>query len=40
MHTTALHLLGLDLTRLSCRYSGRIFRLMDVGGNVLDDIIA
>ena len=39
LHATILHLLGLDHTRLTYRYSGRDFRLTDVGGNVLRDII-
>ncbi len=37
---TVLHLLGLDHERLTYRYSGRDFRLTDVFGNVLTDIIA
>lgn len=40
LHATVLHLLGLDHTRLTYRYSGRDFRLTDVGGHVLHDIIA
>jgi hypothetical protein len=40
LHATALHLLGLDHTRLTYRYSGRDFRLTDVAGNVLKEIIA
>ncbi len=39
-HATILHLLGLDHTRLTYRYAGRDFRLTDVAGNVLNDIIA
>jgi Protein of unknown function (DUF1501) len=39
-HATILHLLGLDHTQLTYRYAGRDFRLTDVHGNVLDDIIA
>jgi hypothetical protein len=35
-----LHLLGLDHKRLTYRYSGRDFRLTDVEGNVVTDIIA
>jgi hypothetical protein len=31
LHATVLHLLGLDHTRLTYRYSGRDFRLTDVG---------
>ena len=39
-HATVLHLLGLDHTRLTYRYAGRDFRLTDVYGNVVQDIIA
>src|SRR3954447_21087789 len=39
-HATILHLMGLDHTRLTYRYSGRDFRLTDVHGNVVGDIIA
>jgi len=39
-HATILHLLGLDHTRLTYRYSGRDFRLTDVSGNVLKAIVA
>ena len=40
LHATILHLLGLDHTRLTFRYSGRDFRLTDVGGRVLHEIVA
>ena len=40
LHATILHLLGVDHTKLTYRYSGRDFRLTDVAGNVLHDIIA
>jgi hypothetical protein len=40
LHATILHLLGLDHTRLTYRYSGRDFRLTDVHGNVATEIIA
>ena len=33
LHATMLHLMGLDHTRLTYRYSGRDFRLTDVHGN-------
>lgn len=39
-HATILHLMGLDHERLTYRYSGRDFRLTDVHGNVVRDIIA
>jgi hypothetical protein len=35
-----LHLLGFDHTRLTYRYAGRDFRLTDVHGRVIHDIIA
>jgi len=40
LHATMLHLLGLDHTRLTFRYAGREFRLTDVHGNVVRDILA
>ncbi len=39
-HATILHLLGLDHTQLTYRYAGRDFRLTDVAGNVIKDVIA
>ncbi|MEM7454765.1 MAG: DUF1501 domain-containing protein [Planctomycetota bacterium] len=39
-HATILHLLGLDHERLTYRHAGRDFRLTDVYGNVIHDIIA
>ncbi len=39
LHATILHLLGLDHTRLTYRYAGRDFRLTDVYGRVVDDIL-
>jgi hypothetical protein len=40
IHATILHLMGIDHTKLTYRYSGRDFRLTDVDGHVLHDIIA
>jgi Protein of unknown function (DUF1501) len=40
LHATILHLMGIDHTKLTYRYSGRDFRLTDVSGNVLHDILA
>ncbi len=40
LHATILHLVGLDHERLTYRYSGRDFRLTDVHGNVVHDILA
>jgi hypothetical protein len=37
---TILHLVGIDHTRLTFRYSGRNFRLTDVHGDVVDDLVA
>jgi hypothetical protein len=39
LHATLLHLMGLDHTKLTYRYAGRDFRLTDVHGNVLKDLI-
>ena len=39
-HATILHLMGLDHTRLTYRYAGRDFRLTDVHGDVLHDIMS
>jgi hypothetical protein len=40
LHATMLHLLGIDHKRLTYRFKGRDFRLTDVAGNILHDIIA
>ena len=40
LHATLLQLLGLDHEKLTYRYSGRDFRLTDVHGHVVTDIIA
>jgi hypothetical protein len=40
LHATILHLLGLDHERLTYHYSGRNFRLTDVHGRVVQDILA
>jgi hypothetical protein len=40
LHATILHLMGLDHERLTYRYSGRDFRLTDVEGEIVRDIIA
>ncbi len=37
---TLLHLLGLDHLRLTYRFQGRDFRLTDVGGNLIRDVLA
>jgi len=40
MHATILHLMGLDHERLTFKHAGRDFRLTDVHGRVVDEIIA
>jgi len=40
VHATLLHLLGLEHKRLTYRHAGRDFRLTDVAGHVVHDIIA
>src|SRR5262245_11638389 len=40
LHATVLYLLGLDHTKLTYRYSGRDFRLTDVHGQVIEQIIS
>jgi hypothetical protein len=40
LHATMLHLLGIDHERLTYRYQGRDFRLTDVAGHVVTDILA
>jgi hypothetical protein len=39
-HATILHALGFDHTKLTFRYSGRDFRLTDVAGHVVKDLLA
>jgi hypothetical protein len=40
IQATVLHLMGLDHTRLTYRFNGRNFRLTDVAGNVIREILA
>jgi hypothetical protein len=40
LHATILHLLGIDHTKLTYRFSARDFRLTDVSGNVIREILA
>jgi uncharacterized protein (DUF1501 family) len=40
LHATMLHLLGIDHERLTYRYAGRDFRLTDVHGKVIGEIVA
>jgi hypothetical protein len=39
LHATMLHLLGVDHKRLTFRFSGRDFRLTDVYGEILTDVL-
>ena len=39
LHATILHLMGLDHEKLTYRYSGRDFRLTDVHGAIIKDIL-
>jgi len=39
LHATILHIMGIDHTKLTYQYSGRDFRLTDVHGNVIHDIL-
>ena len=39
LHATMLHLLGIDHLQLTYRFQGRDFRLTDVAGNVLHDLV-
>ena len=39
LHATMLHLLGLDHEKLTFRYSGRDYRLTDIKGKVVKEII-
>jgi len=40
LHATVLHLMGIDHERLTYRYSGRDFRLTDVQGVVVKEVMA
>jgi hypothetical protein len=40
LHATMLHLLGFDHTKLTYRYAGRDFRLTDVHGRVVQELLA
>lgn len=40
LHATILHLLGLDHERLTFRFSGRDFRLTDVHGHVVKQVVS
>jgi arylsulfatase A-like enzyme len=40
LHATILHLFGLDHTKLTYRFQGRDFRLTDVHGDVVPELLA
>ena len=40
LHATILYLMGIDHEKLTYNYSGRDFRLTDVHGRVIHDVIA
>src|SRR5262249_4487527 len=40
LHATILHLMGIDHERLTYRWGGRDYRLTDVSGNVVQEILA
>lgn len=40
VHATILRLMGLDHTRLTYKFQGRRYRLTDIAGNVIDQLIA
>jgi arylsulfatase A-like enzyme len=40
LQATILHLLGIDHERLTFKYQGRRFRLTDVAGRVVNEILA
>ena len=40
LHATMLHLMGIDHKKLSFKFHGRDFRLTDVSGNLVGDILA
>ncbi len=40
LHATILHLMGMDHTRLTHRFQGRDFRLTDVSGRVVEQLLA
>lgn len=40
LNATILHLMGIDHTKLTYRYQGRDFRLTDIHGDVIQDLLA
>ena len=39
LHATILHLLGIDHTGLTYRFNGRDYRLTDIAGELIRDIL-
>ncbi len=39
-HATILHLLGIDHEKLTHRFQGRYYRLTDIHGKVVSDLLA
>jgi uncharacterized protein DUF1501 len=39
LHATLLHLMGLDHTKLTYKFQGREFRLTDVHGNIVTQLL-
>ncbi|MEI7987246.1 MAG: DUF1501 domain-containing protein, partial [Armatimonadota bacterium] len=39
MNATMMHLMGIDHTKLTYRYQGRDFRLTDVHGHIVKDLL-
>jgi hypothetical protein len=40
LHATVLHPLGMDHTKITYPYSGRDFRLTDLSGKVIQEVMA
>jgi hypothetical protein len=40
LHATIMHLMGFDHERFTYRYAGRDFRLTDLYGNVVHEVLA
>jgi hypothetical protein len=40
LHATMLHLMGIDHERLTWRFQGRNYRLTDIAGRVIPEILA
>ncbi|MEO1981654.1 MAG: DUF1501 domain-containing protein, partial [Fuerstiella sp.] len=39
LHATLLHLFGMDHKKLTYRFQGRDFRLTDVAGNIVEQLL-